>query len=62
MKFLYITNYAILFPFLISKSSSDKLKPEFVIGNKEIDISPEDLEKIQKDIIEISTKKRGFFS
>ena len=31
----------------IEISSSDKLKPEFAIGNKAIDISPEDLQKIQ---------------
>jgi hypothetical protein len=32
----------------IEISSSDKLKPEFAIGNKAIDISPEDLQKIQQ--------------
>jgi hypothetical protein len=32
----------------IEISSSDKLKPEFTVGNKAFDISPEDLEKIQK--------------
>ena len=32
----------------IEISSSDKLKPEFAVGNKAIDISPEDLQKIQQ--------------
>jgi len=32
----------------IEISSSDKLKPEFTIGNKALDISPEDLQKIQQ--------------
>jgi hypothetical protein len=32
----------------IEISSSDKLKPEFAIGDKAIDISPEDLQKIQQ--------------
>jgi hypothetical protein len=33
---------------LIEISSSDKLKPEFAVGDKAIDISPEDLQKIQQ--------------
>jgi hypothetical protein len=33
---------------LIEISSSDKLKPEFAIGDKAIDISPDDLKKIQQ--------------
>lgn len=33
---------------LIEISSSDKLKPEFAVGNKAIDISPDDLKKIQQ--------------
>ena len=33
---------------LIEISSSDKLKPEFTVGDKAIDISPEDLQKIQQ--------------
>jgi hypothetical protein len=32
----------------IEISSSDKLKPEFSVGDKAIDISPEDLQKIQQ--------------
>jgi len=32
----------------IEISSSDKLKPEFAVGDKAIDISPEDLNKIQQ--------------
>ncbi len=32
----------------IEISSSDKLKPEFAVGDKAIDISPEDLQKIQQ--------------
>jgi len=32
---------------LIKISSSEKLKPEFVIGDKALDVSPEDLEKIK---------------
>ena len=44
---------------LIEISSSDKLKPEFVIGNKAIDISPEDLEKIQKADINQSISISG---
>ena len=28
-------------------SSNEKLKPEFVIGDKALDVSPEDLEKIK---------------
>jgi len=32
----------------IEISSSDKLKPEFTVGNKALDISPEDLQKIQQ--------------
>jgi len=36
---------------LIEISSSDKLKPEFAVGDKAIDISPEDLQKIQQSDI-----------
>ena len=43
----------------IEISSSDKLKPEFAIGNKAIDISPEDLQKIQQADINQSISISG---
>jgi hypothetical protein len=43
----------------IEISSSDKLKPEFTVGNKAFDISPEDLEKIQKADINQSISISG---
>jgi len=43
----------------IEISSSDKLKPEFTIGNKALDISPEDLNKIRQTDINQSISISG---